>query len=427
VTRSDDLFARAQRVIPGGVNSPVRAFGAVGGTPVFYRQGRGARVVDADGRELIDLVASWGPLILGHAHPAVVAAVCEAARRGTTFGAPTAAEVELAETVAARMPAVEKLRLVSSGTEAGMSAARLARGFTRRDRIVKFAGCYHGHADSFLIAAGSGALTFGTPSSPGVPAELAKLTHLARFNDLEGVRAILEAHRREVAAVFVEPVAGNIGVVPPRPGFLEGLRALCDEHGALLVLDEVITGFRVAAGGAQELYRVRPDLVMLGKVLGGGLPLAGFGGRAEILDRLAPSGPVYQAGTLSGNPLATAAGLATLRELGRPGVYEELGRKSARLQAGLEAAVRGTGIAAVVQRVASMLTLFFQSQPVESLDSLAAVDTRRYARFFHGMLARGVALPPSQYEALFVSTAHTDADIDQVVAAAREVLSALDA
>jgi len=423
--RSEELFERAGQVIPGGVNSPVRAFGAVGGQPIFFQEGHGSRLVDVDGKEYIDLMGSWGPLILGHAHPAVVEAVQSAAARGTSFGASTVAEVELAELIAERMPAVEKVRLVSSGTEAGMSAARLARGFTGRDRLVKFVGCYHGHADSFLIQAGSGALTLGVPSSPGVPGPLAALTHLAGYNDIDGVRAIFAEHGSEIAAILVEPVAGNMGVVPPGSGFLEGLRQVCDEHGALLIFDEVITGFRVAAGGAQERYDIRPDLSVLGKVVGGGLPVGAFGGRADVVDHISPTGPVYQAGTLSGNPLATAAGLTTLRELGKAGVYGDLESKGARLQAGLEDAIRATGVTACVQRVASMMTLFFNESAVENLDSLASVDTDRYAKFFHGMLAQGVSLPPSQYEAFFVSAAHSDPDIDVVVAAAKDVLATL--
>jgi len=425
MSTSQELFERAQKVIPGGVNSPVRAFGSVGGDPVFQAEGRGAKLVDVDGRETIDLMGSWGPLILGHAHPAVVEAVQSAAARGTSFGASTRAEVELAELIVERMPSVEKVRLVSSGTEAGMSAARLARGFTGRDRLVKFSGCYHGHADSFLIAAGSGALTFGVPSSPGVPAPLAELTHLARFNDLDNVRAIFAEHGSYIAAITLEPIAGNMGVVPPEPGFLEGLREVCDEHGALLIFDEVITGFRVARGGAQELYGITPDLTVMGKVVGGGLPVGAFGGRADVLDHIAPTGPVYQAGTLSGNPLATAAGLATLAQLGDASVYEELERKGARLHAGLEAAITDAGVTALVQRVGSMMTLFFNESKVTSLDSLENVDTDRYAKFFHGMLEAGVSLPPSQYEAFFVSTVHTDEDIDAVAAAAKSVLASL--
>ena len=422
---SVDMFERAQRVIPGGVNSPVRACDSVGGKPVFFREGRGSRLVDVDGREYVDVMGSWGPLILGHAHPDVVSAVCGAARGGTSFGACTAAEVELAELITSRFNSVEKVRLVSSGTEAAMSALRLARGATGRDEVVKFAGCYHGHADSFLIQAGSGALTLGVPSSPGVPADLAKLTHLARFNDLDNVRKIFEEAGASIAALIVEPVAGNMGVVPPAEGFLAGLREICDEHAALLIFDEVITGFRVSAGGAQERYEVVPDLTVMGKVVGGGLPVGGFGGPAKLMDQVAPEGPVYQAGTLSGNPLATAAGLATLRALGEEGIYETLERSGAALAAGLEAAIASAGVTARVQRVGSMMTLFFNESPVASLDSLDGVRTDLYARFYQGMLEAGVTLPPSQYEAFFVSTAHSEEDIGKISAAAETVLSSL--
>lgn len=422
---SVDMFERAQRVIPGGVNSPVRACDSVGGKPVFFREGRGSRLVDIDGREYVDVMGSWGPLILGHAHPDVVSAVCAAARGGTSFGACTAAEVELAELITSRFSSVEKVRLVSSGTEAAMSALRLARGVTGRDEVVKFAGCYHGHADSFLIQAGSGALTLGVPSSPGVPADLAKLTRLARFNDLDNVRKVFEEAGASIAALIVEPVAGNMGVVPPAEGFLAGLREICDEHAALLIFDEVITGFRVSAGGAQERYEVVPDLTVMGKVVGGGLPVGGFGGPAKIMDRVAPEGPVYQAGTLSGNPLATAAGLATLRALGEEGIYETLERSGAALAAGLEAAIASAGVTALVQRVGSMMTLFFNESPVASLDSLDGVRKDLYARFYQGMLAAGVTLPPSQYEAFFVSTAHSEEDIGKISAAAETVLSSL--
>jgi glutamate-1-semialdehyde 2,1-aminomutase len=426
MTLHEELFHRARRVIPGGVNSPVRAFGAVGGTPVFLREGRGARVVDVAGREYVDLMGSWGPLILGHAHPEVVEAVTRAARLGTSFGAPTPAEVELAELVVERMPSVEQVRLVNSGTEAGMSSIRLARGYTGRPLIVKFEGCYHGHGDSFLIRAGSGALTFGAPSSPGVPEAAAALTLVARFNDLESVRQLVAGRPGEVAAVIVEPVAGNMGTVPPRPGFLEGLRDLCQENGALLIFDEVITGFRVARGGAQERYGVLPDLTVMGKVIGGGLPVGAFGGRREILEKLAPSGPVYQAGTLSGNPLATAAGLATLKVLGRAGAYEELEEKGSRLEDALRGAAAGCRLPLTIQRVGSMMTLFFVNGPVEGLDSLKEVRTDVYGKFFHGMLRRGVCLPPSQYEAFFVSLAHTGEDIDRVGEAARETFRELE-
>lgn len=422
---SEKLFQRAQQVIPGGVNSPVRAFGSVGGTPVFFESGSGSVLRDADGNEYVDCVGSWGPLILGHAHPEVVEAVTKAVGRGTSYGAPTEAEVELAEIVTRRMPSVERVRLVSSGTEACLSAIRLARGFTGRDAIVKFDGCYHGHGDSFLIKSGSGALTLGVPSSPGVPAALAGLTHTARFNDVDAVAALFERHPGEIAAVIAEPVAGNMGTVPPLPGFLEGLRELCDRYGALLILDEVMTGFRVAPGGAQERYGVRADLTTMGKVVGGGLPVGAFGGRAEILKRLAPEGPVYQAGTLSGNPLATAAGIATLRALERPGVYEELERKASRLEAGVQKAIASSPLPLCFQRVGSMGTFFFARGPIESLDSLAEVGTDLYGKFFHGLLKRGVYFPPSQYEAFFISLAHSDDDVDCIVKAIEKSLAEL--
>jgi glutamate-1-semialdehyde 2,1-aminomutase len=425
MSRSEELFVRAKASIPGGVNSPVRAFGAVGGTPIFLREGAGSRVIDVDGKEYVDLVGSWGPLILGHAHPEVLAAISRAAARGTSFGAPTEAEVELAESIVSIVPSVEKVRLVSSGTEACMTAARLARGVTGRDRLLKFVGNYHGHADGFLIAAGSGALTMGVPSSPGVPRVVASLTHLARFNDLESVSAQLDAHSGEFAALIVEPVAGNMGTVPPEPGFLEGLRELATAHGALLIFDEVMTGFRVHRAGAQELYRVRPDLTTFAKVVGGGLPLGAVGGPADILDRLAPVGPIYQAGTLSGNPLATAAGLATLEILGRPGVYETLESKGARLETGLRRALADCPIPWCYQRVGSMATLFFAAGPVRGLHSLDGLDTRPWARFFHAMLDRGVYLPPSQYEAFFLSLAHDDRDLEIIIDATKSAVREL--
>jgi glutamate-1-semialdehyde 2,1-aminomutase len=420
-----ELFERAQRVIPGGVNSPVRGFGAVGGTPLFLASGKGSRVRDAEGREYLDFLGSWGPLILGHAPPAVEAALARAIQGGTSFGAPTEREVELAELVRAMVPSMEMVRLTSSGTEAAMSAARLARGFTGRDHLIKFAGSYHGHSDGFLAKAGSGSLTLGVPSSPGVPAAVAALTLNARYNDLGSVERLLSSLPGRVAAVIVEPVAGNMGVVPPGPGFLSGLRRLCDGAGALLIFDEVITGFRVAPGGAQELYGVRPDHTVLGKVLGGGLPIAAFGGRREILERLAPTGPVYQAGTLSGNPLATAAGLATLSALRDGSVHRRLEALGGRLEAGLRKAIAASGVEACVNRVGSMLTLFFTRGPVVDLDSLEGVRTDRYGRFFHGLLDRGVYFPPAQYETLFVSAAHTEEEIDRAVEAAGEALREL--
>lgn len=422
---SQQLFDRARKYIPGGVNSPVRAFQAVGGAPRFLRSGSGARVRDVDGTEYVDCVGSWGPLILGHRHPEVEEAVISAVQRGTTFGAPTETEVELAEVICRRIPSVERVRLTSSGTEACLSAIRLARGFTGRDRIVKFSGCYHGHGDSFLIQSGSGALTLGVPSSPGVPRALAELTHSLRYNDLEAVQALFKERGAEIAGVIVEPIAGNMGTVPARQDFLDGLRDLCDEHGALLLFDEVMTGFRVAAGGAQEVYGVRPDITTLGKVVGGGLPLAALGGRADILDALAPSGPVYQAGTLSGNPLATAAGLKTLEILGRPGAYEQLEDRGRRLEQGLEEVLSASTLPLCLQRAGSMATLFFVRGPVESLDSLAEVRADLYGKFFHGLLDRGVYLPPSQYEACFLSLAHSEGDIDRIVQATEEVLESL--
>jgi glutamate-1-semialdehyde 2,1-aminomutase len=425
VRNSEALFEAAQRVIPGGVNSPVRAFRGVGGTPLFVERAEGARVVDADGRSYIDFLGSWGPLILGHAAAAVVEAVTEATRRGTSYGAPTRAEVEMAEMISRAMPSIEMVRLVSSGTEAAMSAIRLARGATGRDVIVKFDGCYHGHADSLLVKAGSGGATFGVPDSLGVPAALAALTLAVPFNDLAAVKAALEAHPGRVAALIVEPVAGNMGVVPPAPGFLAGLRELCTRHGALLVFDEVITGFRVAWGGAQARYGVRPDLTCLGKIIGGGLPVGAYGGSRELMAHVAPLGQVYQAGTLSGNPLAVAAGLAALRALEHGDAYERLERLGARLESGIAEAARATGVPVTVNRVGSMLTAFFTDGPVTDYASAKRADTARYARFFHGMLERGVFLAPSQFEAAFVSLAHRDEDLDEAARACRQALDAL--
>lgn len=422
---SESLFEAAQRVIPGGVNSPVRAFRGVGGSPFFVARAEGARITDEDGRAYVDFLGSWGPLILGHAPPAVVEALTETARKGTSYGAPTAQEVEMAERITRAVPSMEMVRLVSSGTEAAMSAIRLARGATGRDVIIKFDGCYHGHADSLLVKAGSGGATFGIPDSAGVPAALAALTLALPFNDLEAVSRAFETRRGEVAAVLVEPVAGNMGVVPPAPGFLAGLRDLCTRHGALLVFDEVITGFRVAYGGAQALYAVRPDLTCLGKIIGGGLPVGAYGGPRELMSKVAPLGPVYQAGTLSGNPLAVAAGLATLRALEDPAIYERLERLGARFAHGISEAAASAGIPVTVNRVGSMLTTFFTEGPVTDYASAKRADTARYARFFHGMLDRGVFLAPSQFEAAFVSVAHTEQDLDLAARACRDTMKTL--
>ena len=418
--RSEALFAEAQKHLPGGVDSPVRAFRGVGGTPRFIARAKGSAVWDEDGNHYVDYLASWGPLIAGHAHPGVVAAIQEAATRGTSYGAPTQAEVELAQLVKQAFPSIELVRFVSSGTEATMTALRLARAFTGRDLILKFDGGYHGHADGLLVQAGSGPLTLGAPDSPGVPAVAAAQTLSVPYNDVVAARDALAAHPRQVAAVIVEPVAGNMGVIPPAPGFLEHLRELTRADGALLIFDEVITGFRVALGGAQERFRIRPDLTCLGKIVGGGLPVGAYGGRADIMQQISPLGPVYQAGTLSGNPLAMAAGLATLRLLTEPGVYDHLERLSARLTAGLGNAALSAGVAYTTNRVGSMFTGFFCPEPVTDYASAKAADTRRYARFFHAMLEHGVYLAPSQFEAGFVSLAHTEADIDATLAAAAE-------
>jgi glutamate-1-semialdehyde 2,1-aminomutase len=425
MSSSESLFKTAQRVIPGGVNSPVRAFKGVGGSPFFVARAEGARLVDEDGRVYIDFLGSWGPLILGHAAPAVVEVLAETARRGTSYGAPTAQEVEMAERISLAVPTMEMVRLVSSGTEAAMSAIRLARGATGRDLLVKFDGCYHGHADSLLVKSGSGGATFGVPDSAGVPAALAALTLALPFNDLAAVSRALESRRGEVAAVLVEPVAGNMGVVPPAPGFLAGLRELCTRHGALLVFDEVITGFRVAFGGAQALYSVRPDLTCLGKIIGGGLPVGAYGGSRELMSKVAPLGAVYQAGTLSGNPLAVAAGLATLRALEDPAAYDRLERLGALFQRGITEAAAAAGIPVTVNRVGSMLTAFFSDGPVTDYASARRADTARYARFFHGMLERGVYLAPSQFEAAFVSLAHSEQDLETAAQACREAMEGL--
>jgi len=418
VTRSEQWFGEAARLMPGGVNSPVRAFRGVGGSPFFVARGEDARLVDVDGRSYIDYVMSWGPLILGHAPKRVLVALRVALERGTSYGAPTPGEVELAREITAAVPSMELLRLVSSGTEAAMSALRVARGFTGRAKLMKFEGCYHGHADSLLVKAGSGGATFGVPDSLGVPAELARLTLSVPYNDLDAVRAVLAAEGRDVAAVIVEPVAGNMGVVAPAPGFLAGLRELTQRHGALLVFDEVITGFRVAYGGAQARYGVTPDLTILGKVIGGGLPVGAYGGRREVMECVAPLGGVYQAGTLSGNPLAVTAGLETLRALREPGVYETLESRAAALEAGLCEALGRAGVPTTVNRVGSMLTAFFTAGAVTDWGTATRADRARYGRFFHAMLGRGVYLAPSQFEAAFVSLAHSPDDVAATVAAA---------
>jgi glutamate-1-semialdehyde 2,1-aminomutase len=418
------LFARAEKVLPGGVNSPVRAFRGVGGEPVFVRAGEGAYLIDAEGRRYVDYIGSYGPLIFGHRPPSVIAAIQEALERGTTFGAPTEAEVELAETLCSAFPAMDMVRLVNSGTEATMSALRLARAATGRDKVIKFAGCYHGHADAFLVAAGSGAATLGVPSSPGVPAKVTADTLVAPYDDLGAVADLFAADGDAIAAVIVEPVAGNMGLVAPAGGYLEGLRELTSRHGALLIFDEVMTGFRVAWGGVQTLTGVEPDLTTLGKVIGGGLPIGAYGGRRELMRQVAPAGPVYQAGTLSGNPLAVAAGRAALDRLRADGgaVYATLEATSAALADGLAGAAADAGVALRVQRQGSMLGLFFSERPVRRLEDVDASDRGRFQRVFHRLLAEGVHLPPSPYETLFVSTAHGEAEIRHTVEAFRRAL-----
>lgn len=422
MTQSSELFDRAQRCIPGGVNSPVRAFKGVGGTPLFIARAEGAHVYDTDGRPYIDYVGSWGPMVLGHTHPEVVRAVQAQAAQGLSYGAPTLLEIEMAERVCALMPSIELLRMVNSGTEATMSAIRLARGFTGRDGLVKFEGGYHGHADALLVKAGSGALTLGVPTSPGVPADAARHTLTLPYNDLDAVRQTFLREGKTIAALIVEPVAGNMNCVPPLPGFLEGLRELCDQSGALLIFDEVMTGFRVALGGAQARYGVKPDLTTLGKVIGGGLPVGAFGGRREVMEHLAPLGPVYQAGTLSGNPLAMAAGLKTLELISAPGFFDALEHRTLDLVKGLRVEASRAGVALTTNQVGGMFGLFFtDAASVQNYAQVMACDVARFRQFFHGMLERGVYLAPSAYEAGFVSAAHTPADIGQTVAAAAEV------
>jgi len=422
---SQALFARAQARIPGGVNSPVRAFRGVGGDPVFFREGAGAWLTDVDGNRYVDLVGSWGPLILGHAYPPIIDAVIDAAKRGTSYGAPTPGEVEFAELICATLPAVEMVRLVSSGTEATVAAIRVARGFTGREHILKFEGCFHGAGDPFLVKAGSGVETLGLPDSPGVPQALAKLTLTAPFNDLAAVERLFAEKGKDIACAIIEPVVGNMGVLVPKPGYLEGLQALCQKHGVLFVLDEVMTGFRLSRGGAQELYGLKPDLTTLAKVIGGGMPLGAYGGRADIMSKVAPAGPVYQSGTLSGNPVAVAAGMACLKALAAPGTYRRLEEVSGMLAEGFAAEAKAAHVPVTVNRVGSMLTVFFTAEPVYDYPTAKKADTARFGRFFHAMLNEGVYLPPSQFEAAFVSLAIGEPEVAHVLAAARKAFRSL--
>jgi glutamate-1-semialdehyde 2,1-aminomutase len=424
--RSDTLFERALRCIPGGVNSPVRAFRSVGRNPIFIARAQGATLWDVDGNAYIDCIGSWGPMILGHGHPRVVEAVTRAAQSGFSFGAPTELEVTMASLITSMVPSMEMVRMVNSGTEATMSAVRLARAFTRREKLIKFEGCYHGHGDSFLIRAGSGAMTLGVPDSPGVLPGVAAGTLTARFNDLESVMALVRTHRGEVAALIVEPVVGNMGCVPPAAGFLEGLRGICSKEGIVLIFDEVMTGFRLAPGGAQELYGIRPDLTTLGKIIGGGLPVGAYGGRREIMEMVAPSGPMYQAGTLSGNPLAMTAGHETLSILREDAaIYHRLEALGARLERELRQAALARGIPVAVNRVGSMLTVFFSGAPVTDYTTAARADTKRFASYFRKMLEQGVYLPPSQFEAAFLSAAHSEEDATRIVAAYEQALESI--
>jgi glutamate-1-semialdehyde 2,1-aminomutase len=425
MSMSHKLFLESQEYIPGGVNSPVRAWRAVGGSPLFIQRGRGCHVTDADGKEYLDYVGSWGPLIAGHAHPQVVKSLEDIIKRGTSFGAPTAREIELAKMIVHAVPSIEKVRLTSSGTEAAMTAIRLARGYTGRAKIIKFAGCYHGHTDALLVKAGSGALTFSNPDSQGVPEAYASQTLVAEYNDLGSVEAYLKANLNAVAAVIVEPVPGNMGVVLPESGFLTGLRELTRDHGAVLIFDEVISGFRMARGGAQEVYGIDPDITCLGKVIGGGLPLAAVGGKRNIMDLLAPLGPVYQAGTLSGNPVAVTAGIETLKILSGPGTYDRLNALGTLLAEGLRQAIRDTGLTACVNQAGSVLTVFFGVDQVRDYASATQSDTQMFARYFQGMIERGIYLPPSQFEAMFISLAHGDAEIQETITAAKDVMTTL--
>lgn len=425
-TASEKLFNAAQQHIPGGVNSPVRAFNGVGGTPRFITHADGAYIYDADNNGYVDYIGSWGPMILGHNHPAIREAVIEAAQKGLSFGTPTPVEIEMAEKVKALVPSIEKVRMVSSGTEATMSAIRLSRGHTGRNKILKFEGCYHGHADSLLVKAGSGALTLGVPNSPGIPADLAQHTLTVAFNDIQQVRDIFETYGNDIACIIVEPVAGNMNCIPPAEGFLEGLRSVCDQYGAILIFDEVMTGFRVARGGAQEFYGITPDLTTLGKVIGGGMPVGAFGGKAEIMDSIAPTGPVYQAGTLSGNPIAMSAGLAALTELEKPEVYDQLAEKTRYLAEGLQAAADEVGISVYTNSVGGMFGLFFTDKKnVSSFEEVMACDTERFKQFYHLMLEEGIYLAPSAFEAGFVSLAHDKEALDKTIAAAKHCFSKL--
>ncbi|WP_038914446.1 glutamate-1-semialdehyde 2,1-aminomutase [Dickeya zeae] len=426
MNKSESLYAAARQLIPGGVNSPVRAFNGVGGVPLFIERAEGSRLYDADGKSYIDYVGSWGPMILGHNHPVIRQAVIEAAERGLSFGAPTEMEVKMAQRVTSLVPSMEMVRMVNSGTEATMSAIRLARGFTGRDKIIKFEGCYHGHADCLLVKAGSGALTLGQPNSPGVPADFARHTLTCTYNDLDSVRAAFEQYPQDIAAIIVEPVAGNMNCIPPLPAFLPGLRALCDEFGALLIIDEVMTGFRVALGGAQAHYGVRPDLTCLGKIIGGGMPVGAFGGRRDVMEALAPTGPVYQAGTLSGNPIAMAAGFACLNEVAKPGVHQTLTERTTQLAEGLLAAAKAQHIPLVVNHVGAMFGIFFtDAAQVTCYQDALKCDVERFKRFFHLMLDEGVYLAPSAFEAGFMSLAHSPEDIEHTIAAARRCFAAL--
>ncbi|GAA3944662.1 glutamate-1-semialdehyde 2,1-aminomutase [Litoribacillus peritrichatus] len=426
MTRSQELFDKASRVIPGGVNSPVRAFKGVGGTPVFFKEGKGAYIIDEDGDKYVDYIGSWGPMILGHGHPAVLGAIHKQVDIGLSFGAPTAVEIEAAEKVCQLVPSIEKVRMVSSGTEATMSAIRLARGYTKRDKLIKFEGCYHGHADSLLVKAGSGALTLGVPSSPGIPEDLAKHTVTLEYNNLNQVAETLADIGDQVACIIIEPVAGNMNCIPPVEGFLEGLRTLCDEHGVVLIFDEVMTGFRTALGCAQSVYNITPDLTTLGKVIGGGMPVGAFGGKAEIMDYIAPTGPVYQAGTLSGNPVAMTAGLAVLNEISKPGFFEALTEKTTLLIEGLQQRADAAGIPFTTSQVGAMFGLFFTDQDkVTSFEQATACDMERFQKFFHLMLEQGVYLAPSAYEAGFVSAAHDDEAIQHTLDAAEKAFAQL--